>query len=78
MSKTYTHLTYDLRCQIYALKQSGKLQCAIAYQLGIYQSTISRELARNAGWRGYRYKQAHSKATLRRHRASVVARMMTA
>lgn len=78
MSTTYTHLTYDVRCQIYALKQSGKSQSAIARQLGVSQSTISRELSRNKGGRGYRYKQAHAKATLRRHRASVVARVMTA
>jgi transposase, IS30 family len=78
MSTTYTHLTYELRCQIYALKQSGKSQSAIARQLGVSQSTISRELCRNKGGRGYRYKQAHRKATHRRHLASVGARAMTA
>lgn len=78
MSKTYTHLTYELRCQIYALNGSGKSQTWIAHQLGVSQSTISRELSRNKGGCGYRYKQAHRKATLRRHRASSVARVMTA
>lgn len=51
---------------------------AIARQLGVSQSTISREVSRNRGLRGYRYKQAHRKALLRRHRASVMARVMTA
>jgi IS30 family transposase len=78
MSKTYTHLTYALRCQIYALKQSGKSQVAIAQQLGVSQSTISRELSRNRGMRGYRYKQAHRLATFRRHHASNVRRVLTA
>lgn len=78
MSTTYTHLTYDIRCQIYALKQSGKSQMCISHQLKVSQSTISRELSRNKGGKGYRYKQAHRKATTRRHRASGVARVMTA
>ncbi|TAE80805.1 MAG: hypothetical protein EAZ74_06020 [Alphaproteobacteria bacterium] len=77
MSKTYTHLTYDVRCQIYALKQSGKSQIAIGLQLGVSQSTISRELSRNKGGRGYRYKQAHSNAVTRRRAASSGARAMT-
>ena len=78
MSKTYTHLTYALRCQIYGLKQSGKSQVAIAQQLGVSQSRISRELSRNRGMRGYRYKQAHRLATFRRHHASNVRRVLTA
>jgi IS30 family transposase len=34
----------------------------IAQQLGVNKSTISRELRRNRGKRGYRPKQAHEKA----------------
>lgn len=49
----------------------------IAKFLGVAQSTINRELKRNEGQRGYRYKQAHEMATRRRHDASAVAEKMT-
>ena len=65
MLKRYTHLTYDDRCQIYALKKSGILQNEIAVFLNVSQSTISRELRRNRGLRGYRHKQAHDLAKIR-------------
>jgi len=65
MLKRYTHLTYDDRCQIYALKKSGILQNEIAVFLNVSQSTISRELRRNRGLRGYRHKQANDLAKIR-------------
>jgi IS30 family transposase len=65
--KGYRQLTYDLRCQIYALKKSGQSNRAIARQLGVHSRTIDREIARNSGKRGYRYKQAESKCQERRH-----------
>ena len=40
-------------------------------------STISRELVRNTGARGYRFKQAHEKASQRREEASNKPRKMT-
>ena len=55
---TYTHLTQDERCQIYILKKAGHDQSDIANMLGRNKSTISRELKRNCGARGYRPKQA--------------------
>lgn len=58
--KTYNQLTYELRCQIYALKKTGLSQNKISQQLKVSQSTISRELSRNTGRRGYRIKQAQS------------------
>jgi IS30 family transposase len=64
--KTYKQLTYALRCQIYALKKIGMSQNKIAYQLGVSQSSISRELSRNTGKRGYRINQAQSLAKFRR------------
>ncbi|WP_435237488.1 IS30 family transposase [Psychromonas sp. PT13] len=64
--KTYNQLTYELRCQIYALKKIGISQNKIAQQLKVSQSTISRELSRNTGKRGYRIKQAQSLAQGRR------------
>ena len=58
MPEGYHHLTYEERCQIYALMQSGLSQAAIARQLGVHRSTINRELDRNTGARSYRFKQA--------------------
>ena len=74
--KTYKQLTYELRCQIYALKKTGISQNKIAQQLKVSQSTISRELARNTGKRGYRIKQAQS-LTERRRLLSRKATKMT-
>lgn len=55
----YTHLTREERYQIYALKKAGHTQSEIAKVLERSPSTISRELSRNRGRRGYRPKQAH-------------------
>ena len=65
MPKGYHHLTYDQRCQIYALLKRKITQIQIAQDLKISQSTISKELSRNKGRRGYRYKQAHQKSVIR-------------
>lgn len=67
--KHYRQLTYELRCQIYALKQEGYRQQAIADAIGVSQSTISRELRRNLGERGYRHQQAQRISTERRQQA---------
>lgn len=77
MPKGYHHLTYEQRCQIYVLSESGHSQAAIARQIGVHRSTISRELARNSGKRGYRFQQAQEKASRRRKAASLVPRKMT-
>lgn len=63
---TYKQLTYEQRCQIEALKKSGLTQQAISDQLGVNQATISRELSRNTGDRGYRHRQAQLKTSERR------------
>lgn len=65
MAKPYHHLTRDQRCQIYALKRRDFSQGEIAGDLGVSQSAISRELARNKGLRGYRCKQASAFAARR-------------
>ena len=70
MPKKHSHLGHDLRCQIYTLKKRNLSQSAIAQELGVSQSTISRELKRNSGKRGYRYKQADKKDHTRRVTAS--------
>jgi IS30 family transposase len=77
MAKGYHHLTYEQRCQIYTLKAMGLSQAEIARQLSITRSTLSRELKRNTGKRGYRYQQAQQKARERRSQASTKPRRMT-
>ena len=62
----YKQLTYAQRCQIAVLKKSGFTQQSIAELTNLSQSTISRELSRNTGKRGYRHKQAHERALFRR------------
>lgn len=64
--KTYKQLTYEQRCQIYALNKTGMSQNKIANQLSVSQSTISRELLRNTAKRGYRIKQAQISSDKRR------------
>lgn len=66
--RIYTQLTQVQRYQIYALLKMGHSQTEIATCLGVDKSTISRELRRNRGQRGYRPKQAHRLAVSRRKR----------
>ena len=63
---SYNRLTAANRIELYALKSAGLTQEAIAAQLGVHSSTISRELNRNTGLRGYRPKQAHCLASARK------------
>jgi transposase, IS30 family len=58
-------ITYEDRCQIYALSKRGASQESIAGVLGVSQSTVSREMCRNRGQRGYLFKQAEAKAQAR-------------
>ena len=55
---TYKHLSQAERYQIHALMKAGHDQSEIAKLLDRHKSTISRELSRNTGSRGYRPKQA--------------------
>jgi IS30 family transposase len=61
----YTHLTQDERYQIYILLKAGHRQSEIAGLMNRNAATISRELARNRGQRGYRPKQAQGLADAR-------------
>ena len=65
----YTQLTQGKRYHIYAFMKAGFLQTAIAKEIGVHKSTISRELRRNRGKKGYRPKQAHAMAIERRTKA---------
>jgi len=53
-----TQLTQEERYQIEALLKAGHPQSGIATVLKRDKSTISREVRRNCGLRGYRPKQA--------------------
>ena len=63
--KDYTQLTQEQRYDIYGLMKTGKTQSEIAQELRVHASTISREIRRNKGERGYRPAQAHQKAKAR-------------
>jgi len=62
----YTQLTQAQRYQIAVLNKAGLFQTEIAQLIGVNKSTISRELRRNRGLRGYRPIQAHRLAVERR------------
>jgi IS30 family transposase len=55
---TYYHLSREERYQISALLKEGLTQSQIAANLSRHKATISREIARNSGLRGYRPRQA--------------------
>ena len=73
--RAYRQLTEEDRIEIYAMKQAGNGQNIIAAALGVHPSTISRELARNTGLRGYRPKQAQQGALHRRFTARKAVKM---
>lgn len=55
---TYHHLNREERYQISALLKAGLTPTQISVNLGRHKSTISREIRRNSGLRGYRPRQA--------------------
>jgi len=63
---SYTQLTQGQRYQIYALLKMEHNRTEIANVIGVHKSTVSRELRRNRGQRGYRPIQAHQMALSRR------------
>lgn len=58
----YTQLAREQRYQINILKKAGHNQTYIALMVGCHKSTISRELRRNRGQKGYRHYQAGERA----------------
>lgn len=66
---SYTQLTREQRYQIYALRKAGHTQTETASVIGVHKSSISRELRRNRGRRGYRPALAHESAEARRRAA---------
>lgn len=67
--KHYSQLTQEQRYHISALQKAGNTQTNIASEVGVHKSSISREIRRNSGNRGYRPKQAHQLAVDRQHQA---------
>jgi len=60
MGQIYSHLTYEERIQIRTYLQEHYSSRQIARKLQRSHSTIDREIKRNSGKRGYRYKQAQA------------------
>ena len=73
--KKYKQLTQEQRCHIYALHKIWQNQKLIALELKVHKSTISRELNRNWGLKGYRPQQAHNLALNRRYNSAKAVKM---
>ena len=83
---SYHQLTQEQRYQIYpgtarqgrcALKKTGHSRREIAEVIGVHKSTVSRELKRNRGGRGYRPQQAQQMALERRSQVKSRIRAQT-
>ncbi len=72
--RSYTHLTLEQRYQIQALMKMGHSYQEIGDVIGVHKSTITREVRRNQGRRGYRPQQAH-RFTLSRRRTKIRRRI---
>ena len=75
--KKYTQLTCEQRYHIYLLHKQGYSQTFIAKSMNRDKSTISRELSRNTGKRGYRYKQADRLAYERHQKKNKAIKLTT-
>lgn len=67
--RSYKQLTQEQRYHIQAHRKIKMSMEAIAKELKVHKSTISREIRRNIGKRGYRAKQANEKAHDRKKKA---------
>ena len=74
-NKRYRQLTQEDRYHIYVLRQEGYSLNDIAVRIGVHKSTISREIKRNSGGKGYRPIQAQNRADKRRKNASKFTKM---
>lgn len=66
----YQQLTHEQRYQIYALMKATFTLTQTASEIGVHKSTVSREVRRNRGGRGYRPNQAQQLTTARKLAAS--------
>jgi len=76
--RNFKQLNQAQRYQIEILNKAGKNQKEIAQLLGVSPATISRELKRNKGKKGYRPKQAQIKTDKRRKQAAKALKMTPA
>ena len=72
----YTQLTLEERYHIQVMRKQGNSLRSIAIGMGRSHSTLSRELRRNQGGRGYRHKQA-DRLAFQRHRNKAKAKKLT-
>ena len=77
-TRSYRRLREEDRHIIYRMRKVGNSQSEIAHALGFSQSTISKELRRNCGKRGYRPKQAKEKALDRQRSKRARERVISA
>jgi IS30 family transposase len=61
--RTFNHLTQEERYHIYIMHKKNISLGEIAKDMGRHKSTISRELRRNKGNRGYRYQHQSPEAS---------------
>ncbi|HEA69994.1 MAG TPA: IS30 family transposase [Desulfobacterales bacterium] len=59
----------------YAFLKAGFSQSTTAFEIDVHKSTVSREIRRNLGKKGYRLNQAHVIAITRHHRADKFVKM---
>jgi len=74
---SYKHLSLAERHYIQIERKLGKSCKQIACDLGRSASTISREISRNTGLRGYRHQQADRLARQRLVVLTVASRLIT-
>ena len=74
----YKQLTQEQRYHIYGLLKAGDSQKDIANEIKVHKSTISREIKRNSGFKGYRPKQAQEVADMRKTQATKKIKMTPA
>ncbi len=74
----YTQLTQEQRYAIYSLMKERFSKSSISDVIGVHRSAVYRELARNTGQRGYRYKQAQRLTEKRRLNSQLPVRFTEA
>ncbi len=76
MPRNFTQLTQEERYCLYTMSKQATSLRAMAKAMGRSHTTLSRELKRNTGQKGYRYQQAHHLAH-RRHKEKPKAVKLT-
>ncbi len=69
-NKHYQQLTQEPRYHVFGLHKAGMSLRAIAQEVGVHFSTVSRELSRNATVGGYSPAITHQKSETRKKNAS--------